>query len=422
MQIRSRIQLARSATLIALLLTAPPLVRGARAQTQYGAQQRADAASQMIVLGVQQGISSLPPTSGQSFVYDYDAELGTFRESEALGPTVLRATQTIGANKLSLRFATSYFDLSKTLSAIPYQVTGPTIPDCTGDPDLCFHTKLGMKASANVVAFNAGATYGITDRIELTLNVPFSVVDANASQIITTAPPPFPPANQADIIAVQGTVATLNEAIATNVVALRTIGFPPLGADFNGGTHAGLGRISVGGKGVVFANDLAEVAVAADFFCNSPSQDEFAGSDSAAILPRVIGQVKPIKYLRLLADVGYDYDFQVGELRRFVWNTGVSVPLSIVTLDAGMGGSLYDDAIRWTPVVASGVNADGAPITATAVNPSSTQLGTNYVAFLFGVKVRLLKGTVLAGAVSVPVTNEGFQAAAIGTLALEYYF
>src|SRR5690349_16701595 len=86
----------------------------ARANNQFGGQGRADAASQMIVLGVQQGISSLPPTSGQAFTYDYNAELGTFVASEQLGPTVLRSPQTIGANRFSLRVAASYFDLSKT--------------------------------------------------------------------------------------------------------------------------------------------------------------------------------------------------------------------------------------------------------------------------------------------------------------------
>src|SRR5512147_841571 len=81
---------------------------------QFGGQDRADAASRMIVLGVQQGISSLPPTSGQSFTYEFDPVLTTYVSSERLGPTALRSPQTIGLNRLSLRVAASYFEVSDT--------------------------------------------------------------------------------------------------------------------------------------------------------------------------------------------------------------------------------------------------------------------------------------------------------------------
>src|SRR5512145_2727904 len=111
---------------LSTLLVALGLAGGAAAQTRnpFGLQGRADAASQMIVLGVQQGIPSLPPSSGQAVTYDYNEELGTFVESEQLGPTVLRAPQTIGARRLSLRFATSYFELGETFAPIVYNVTG----------------------------------------------------------------------------------------------------------------------------------------------------------------------------------------------------------------------------------------------------------------------------------------------------------
>ncbi len=57
-----------------------------------------------------------------------------------------------------------------------------------------------------------------------------------------------------------------------------------------------------------------------------------------------------------------------------------------------------------------------------ALNPNATVLGTNYTDFLFGIKVKILEGTVLSGAVNVPITDVGFQPIAVGTLALEYYF
>ncbi|MGH7788096.1 MAG: hypothetical protein ACRERC_14585 [Candidatus Binatia bacterium] len=399
---------------VSTLLVAGVDAAGAQADNSFGLQQRADAASNMIVLGVQQGISSLPPTSGQAFTYDFNDELGTFVESEQLGPTVLRSTQTIGANRLSLRFATSYFELGETFDPIVYQATGGPIP-----PGQQVYTSFGMSADANVVLFNLAATYGFTDRIEATINIPFSVVDARASQTFLTFPPPFPPAKDARVAAVPGdSPAIVQQALDAGVVAERELSFSALGADFNSGKQVGLGRISVGVKGLVLASDWVDVAASGEFFCNSPSQDEFAGSDSPSILPRVIAQLKAAKHLNVFTDVGYEYDFDVDQLSRFVWNAGISIPVVNATFDFGAGGSLFDESLTWTPVQATG----GEGVTIRAVNPSATELGTNYVDFLAGVKVGLFEGAVLSGSVNVPVTDDGFRAAAIGTVSLEYYF
>lgn len=235
--VRAQRYLLRGALLTPLVAT---LVGGwcgtSRAQGfGFGVSQgQVDAVNQMIVLGVQQGISSLPPTSGQAFTYDFNDELGTFVESEQLGPTVLRSSQTIGANRLSVRFATSYFELGETFDPIVYQATGGPIP-----PGEKAYTSFGMSADANVVLFNLGATYGITDRIEATLNIPFSVVDARASEIFLTFPPPFPPASDARVAAVPGdSPAIVQQALDAGVVAERELSFNALGFDFNSGKQS----------------------------------------------------------------------------------------------------------------------------------------------------------------------------------------
>src|SRR5215470_3350275 len=114
----------RSALLLAALLAGllwwP--ASGRAQENQFGGQDRADAARRMIVLGVQQGISSLPPMSGQAFSYEFDPARDTYVRSKRLGPTVLRSPQTLGAGHLSLRVATSYFALSGSPGPIPYYV------------------------------------------------------------------------------------------------------------------------------------------------------------------------------------------------------------------------------------------------------------------------------------------------------------
>ena len=400
-------------------------------KNQFGGQDRADAASQMIVLGVQQGISSLPPTSGQAFTYDYNPELGTFVASEQLGPTVLRSTQTIGAGRLSVRAAVSYFELGETFDPTIYRLD---VPSNSGFPSPTY-TLLGMQASANVTLLNFAVTYGFTDRIEMTVNVPVSVVQAHANQLYAVKPqnlvlaPPDRPLAVVQPLPGQTPFQALQAAKATHQLVVATSSFNSLGFDFNEGQHAGVGRISVGGKGVLYDNDVVAVAFAPEFFCNSPSEAEFAGSNSPAILPRVIGQAKVATHLRVHADVGYDYDFDTSELRRFVWNTGISVPLVNWTFDLGVGGSKFDTGIQWTPSTATGIGPkappqypDGIPGVLTALEPDQTRLGTNFVDFLYGMKVKIFDGGVLSGAVNVPVTSDGFRAVAIGTVAFEYYF
>ena len=228
-------------------------------------------------------------------------------------------------------------------------------------------------------------------------------------------------------------------AFAANQLTVASSSVGALGGSFSTGNQAGVGRISVGGQGLLYNGDVFALAFSTEFFCNSPSSAEFAGSNSPAILPRIIGQAKLAKYLHVHTDVGYDYDFDVAELRRFVWNTGVSVPLTNWTIDLGVGGSKFDTPVTWTPLRTAGLGPvapgfpNGTPGSVSVLDSSQAELSTNYVNFLFGIKVRLapimteqaaklLETTVLSGSVSVPVTSGGFQPAAAGTLALEYYF
>lgn len=399
-------------------------------QNQLGGQDRADAARQMIILGVQQGISALPPVSGQAFNYEFDPASDTFVRSERLGPTVLRSPETIGADHLSLRLATSYFGLGGSFGPIPYRIhIDSPVPGQT--QSLEGLAELGLNANAKVGLINLAATYGITQRIDVHLNLPIVIVDAQASQVFTStrtglsAPPSR--AKLAAVPIVNGDVAAAQHRLDTALqpggpLVLRDETFSDLGFAFNEGTHAGVGRIDAGAKGIVYSGERVRVACTGDLFFPSPSEANFAGSASGAFLPRVVAAVLVTKAVRLHLDVGYDLDFAHDELRGFTWDAGTSIPGEHVTFDFGFGGTKYNQGIQWTPPVAKAAAIQIFPAaTATALNPSDTRLGDNFAAFLAGVKVRLTESLVLSGAVSVPVTSDGFQAAAIGTLALEYY-
>ena len=182
--------LRNSAIALSTLLVAtlgPVGGAGAQARNPFGLQDRADAASQMIVLGVQQGISSLPPTSGQAFTYDYNAGARHVRRERAARPdgaALRRRPSAPGGSACASRPRTS----SSARPSIRSSTTSPVRPFRPMTV-----TAFGMSASANVVLFNVAATYGFTDRIEATINIPFSVVDAEGFNTFLTGPPPFPP-------------------------------------------------------------------------------------------------------------------------------------------------------------------------------------------------------------------------------------
>lgn len=395
-------------------LLGAPVLAHAQNNAAFGVQQRADAAQQMILLGVSQGVSSLPPTSGQSFVYEYDEALDTYKATGFLGPTAYRSPLTIGKGRMSLRFAGSYFELSNTQNPINYQVTGLAAP---------LFTKFGLKTDAKVGLFNIAYSYGPLEWLELSVNFPITIVDARAkSSFVTLRSAADAPIGDAPVAA-----ATSIEALDRNLepggpLIIRDGTVNQLGANFNEGTAAGLGRVSLGGKALFVQNEYVDAAFSMEIFLPSPSEDEYAGTNSAAFLPRLITAFNVFEGGKIHVDAGYDFDTEFAELRRFVWNTGVSYALPGVTFDTGVGGSKFNRGIEWTPssfVQPPGQEID-VPLTFTSLGDNT--LGTNYVDFLFGVKGQILENTVLSGAVNVPLNSDGIRPEAVGTVAVEMYF
>lgn len=394
------------------VLTFPRAAVAQDTSDQFGAQQRADAASQMIVLAVQQAISSLPPTAGQSFSYTYDPKTLTFVANEQLGPTAFLSTSTVGKGKASFRIAASYFDISDSLGPILYSV------DVGGTGTPAGYVKLGSNAAATAGVFNLSANYGIAQRIELDLNLPVTVVDAYATQSFTTAAETLSvPPLQARLNGA-ATPSELERGLSNGQLAIRDVSYEDLNFDFNSGTHAGVGRIGLGVKGVLLTHSRFRLAALGQLFLPSPSEDEFAGPASLSILPRLVGSTTATSWLSFITDVGYDYDVDSAELRRFVWNVGATIPANRFSFDLGVGGSQYAKGLQWTPDTAEGhLNDQIIVFTAEEDN----QLGTTFVDFLAGAKVRLTDSLVLSGAVAVPLTDDGFRPAALGTIAVEMH-
>jgi hypothetical protein len=402
-----------SALALAAGLVLAPESTWAQNNAALGVQARADAARQAIILGVSQAISSLPPTTGQSFVYEYDPQIDTYRATGLLGPTAYRSPLTIGKGKMSVRVAGSYFALSNTQNPIDYEVTGLANP---------LFTKFGFQVDAKVGLFNLSCSYGVLHWLELSLEVPITIVDARAqSSFVTLASAASEPIDNAPVAAA-ASVEALDRNLADGRLIVREGTVNQLGANFNEGTSAGLGRIGIGGKAHFLRSKYVDMALSTEIFLPSPSEDDFSGPASGAFLPRLITAVNATDEAKLHVDVGYEYDTEFAELRRLVWNTGASYGFPGATIDAGVGGSSYAEGIEWTP--SSFVQPPGrevpVPLQFTALGDNT--LGTDYVDFLFGAKLQLAPTALLSGSVNVPINDAGIRPVAVGTVALEIYF
>jgi hypothetical protein len=411
------------ARLVAVATCSLPLLlaslAGAQTNNDLGGQYRADATTRLVVLAVQRALATLPPSSGQSVTYEYDPATDALQRSTRLGPTALRSAETVGPGTLSLQAGISYFQMAQTFGPIDYLLAFNPPSTVQGV------AKIGLSASARVTAVNLSATYGLSRYVDVGLALPVVAVDVHGSEIFSTQTNELSlPANQAPLsgvsIPLNGTVAGARNVLNMLLqpgggLSLRKETFRSLGVDFNDGIHAGVGRIDLSGKGVLLSRESFQVASIVDVFLPSPSERDFAGPASAAIAPRLIATCRLADAIRLHSDVGYDYDFDSAELRRFTWSIGGALASERAAIDLGVGGSEFAAPIRWTPNNIAGTGLAGQAL-------DDTTAGDRFVEVLLGLKLRLTDSTVIAGGVTIPVVDTAFQPDVLGTVAFEYDF
>jgi hypothetical protein len=269
-----------------------------------------------------------------------------------------------------------------------------------------------------VSLLNIAVSHGLTRRIDLLLNVPVVIVDADAKQSFTTRANTLGDPARDAVLSGAATVEGLDVLLGRGDLAFRCERFDDLGFDFAHGTHVGLGRVSLGGKGLLYSEGRLQLAFATELFLPSPNQDELTGSESVALFPRLLGEVSITKRVRLHLDAGYDYDFERAELRRAVWSVGPALAANRFSLDLGVAGSIFDVPLRWTPDIARGAADPPFPATR-AVAVGDNSVGDLFVDLLLVAKFRLRENLVLSGAVSIPVNDEGFRPAALGSIGIE---
>jgi hypothetical protein len=127
-------------------------------------------------------LSSFPlGSSAGGFSWTFDPTLGTFnRASQSFGPTFAERAFTVGRNRLNvgMNFQRATFDKMQGKSLRDEAIKIYTGDETTG---IFFETGLNLKVSTNTMG--VFANYGLTDRLDVGVAIPFVAVDMEASLV-----------------------------------------------------------------------------------------------------------------------------------------------------------------------------------------------------------------------------------------------
>jgi hypothetical protein len=155
----------------------------------------------------------------------------------------------------------------------------------------------------------------------------------------------------------------------------------------------------------------------------SPSEEQFAGPGHAAFGAYLLSELYASDSVRALVNLGYDYDTEFAELRRFGWTVaGVLARDEGYTVDAGFSGSEYEQGIEWTPAVARGVPTELFPQGLALRALDDNRLGRTYFSFVGGFRISLGEVFNVGGTITVPIVDTGFAPDVTGTAFVEGAF
>ena len=252
-------------------------------------------------IGVQ--LSQLPlasPASG--FIFAFNPSLGVVaRSAESFGPILTDRAETIGKKKLFLGVSYQFFNFDKA-DGVNLQKFGvvmthepepevcassPSTPGCsTNGVPTYTHDIVATQNSVDlkVHQFTIVATYGITDRLDISLAVPLLEVRmamySNAN-IFNFEPPPV---NHAFAVP---TTASKNETFISPTNALF----------FNGNSATGVGDLVIRGKFLAYKGEHSSVAVGMDAHLPTGDANNFLGAGTWGVRPFVTysysGRISP---------------------------------------------------------------------------------------------------------------------------------
>src|SRR5688500_13600671 len=129
----------------------------------------------LVTIALTSQLTSVPfPSPASGFTYQFDPSTGTFvRSTRSFGPILSDRAETIGKGRLALGFSQQFFSFDHldgvSLAAVPAVFRHDAFQTGGGRTDVVSTTNT---IEATVSQFTGALTYGVTDRIDLSLAVP----------------------------------------------------------------------------------------------------------------------------------------------------------------------------------------------------------------------------------------------------------
>jgi hypothetical protein len=210
------------------------------------------------------------PASG--FVYTFDKSLGVWNQSnQSFGPILSERSETIGRHKLFVGFGYQYFgfstldgvDLHKLPAVFGHSETAP-MPAYEAD-----YITTVNDIDLTINQFTVFATFGITNRLDVSVAIPFEQTNLNVTSKahIVRIAPPDPVFGQAHYFDAANPQNSLDKAFASSDSA------------------SGIGDVIFRGKFNALKRERAGLAVGLDVRVPSGDEMNFLGSGATGIRP-----------------------------------------------------------------------------------------------------------------------------------------
>jgi len=311
--------------------------------------------AQAINIGIATQVSQLPlATASAGAVVVYHA--GVPETFNNLGPILTDRAQTVGRRRFYVGFAASQFVFTDvdgfSLKSLPFAYVATAYQPGTSTVVSNTYTTELTNLRFKIDQFLALATFGITNRVDMSVIVPVEYVSIGASTHNSTS-------------------YTVN---ASNQLVLGPYSNPD---SYSAGTASGVGDITVNGKGVLWEGERATVAVGMNLRVPNGDDRNLLGSGAWGMSPYVVysylGKVSPH------AKFGYE------------WNTATELnnPTGAPGGNKSLpGGMQYDFGADWA--------------LSRKVTVAGDVLGSQFLN-----TPELLEGTVAVSGVSTPLPASG---------------
>lgn len=320
------------------------------------------------------------PSISSGFAFEFNPDLGTFLKTpESLGPIFAERPRTVGAGKFTANLSYTFFEYNKFEGASLDDLEAVALHDANILPPPDVHTSfeldtldlrinLGIKAKILALA----ATYGVTDRFDIGVLVPYVWVNMDVrshAQLVVSPGNPFPTAHSF------GSESPDDAAH---------------------GSASGLGDVLLQAKYHWLKTDTNNVAGAVLVKTETGDANNFLGTGDTTVRPYLI-YARSFGAFTPHINLGYKFNLKTSDKNAIEYALGFDYGNERYTVAANVIGSRYTNG---------------------------SAIGDNIINGALGVKWNpsFAKNLIVSANALFPLNQSGLRSNLITTVALEYGF